>query len=213
MSYNRFKFIRKKLAFSHTPQEAKTFDGIRPVIDMFNERAAQVFRSGTNIVIDESTSGWHGKHEKMADGPPALTHMKGKPETVSFMIKNVCDVQSGIMFALEFQEGKEEMAKRAYVKDGEKPTTACVLRLMDRVAGEGLILHGDSWFASLNTLQKVKAQGNYFVGLIKTAHSGIPVKWLQSQFTAASLRGELCAARIRVCSSNSPHSRVLSVSQ
>ena len=69
---------------------------------MFNSRARQVFVPGTHIVIDESTSGWHGKHEKMVDGPPALTHMKGKPEPVSFMIKNLCCVESGIMFGREY---------------------------------------------------------------------------------------------------------------
>ena len=51
-------------------------------------------------------------------------------------------------------------------------TTACVLRLMEPLAGSGVILHGDSWFASLNTLQKLRAMGINFVGLIKTAHSG-----------------------------------------
>ena len=61
---------------------------------------------------------------------------------------------------------------------------------MDCVAGQGLILHGDNWFASLNTLLKIKQQGNYFVGLIKTGHSGIPVKHLRSDFSAQSLRGE-----------------------
>jgi hypothetical protein len=115
--------------------------------------------------------------------------MKGKPEPVSFMIKNLCDVQSGVMFAIELQEGKEEMSKRKFVDQGEKPTTACVSRLMEPLAGTGVILHGDSWFASLNTLQKLRQMGIYFVGLIKTVHSGIPVKWLRGQFTAASARG------------------------
>ena len=104
--------------------------------------------------------------------------MQGKPEAVSFMIKNLCDVHSGVMFALELQEGKEKMATRKFVDQGEKPSTACVLRLMEQLAGTGVILHGDSWFASLNTLQKLKQMGIYFVGFIKNAHSGIPVKWL-----------------------------------
>jgi hypothetical protein len=89
---------------------------------MFNEQAASVFRSSTHAVIYESTSGWHGKDEKRAGGPPALTHMKEKPEVVSFMIKNVCDIHSGVLFAMELQEGKEEMAKRKFVDKGEKPT-------------------------------------------------------------------------------------------
>jgi len=190
MSQSRFSVIRKNWAIAPVQRGSKTFDSIRPLFDMFNEQAASVFRCGTHVVIDESTSGWHGKDEKRADGPPALTHMKGKPEAVSLMIKNVCDVHSGVMFAIELQEGKDEMAKRRFVDQGEKPTTACVLRLMEPLAGSGVILHGDSWFASLNTLQKLKGMGIYFVGLIKTAHSGIPVKWLRRWFTAASVRGE-----------------------
>ena len=61
---------------------------------------------------------------------------------------------------------------------------------MEQYPGSCVILHGDSWFASLNTLQKLRAMGINFVGLIKTAHSGIPVKWLRCSFTAASLRGD-----------------------
>jgi hypothetical protein len=61
---------------------------------------------------------------------------------------------------------------------------------MRSIAGQGVILHGDSWFASLNTLQKIREQGNYFTGLIKTGHSGVPVKYLCGMFTAQSPRGE-----------------------
>jgi hypothetical protein len=96
MSLNRFGFISKNWATAPARRGTKTFDAIRPLFDIFNERAASVFRSGTYVVIDESTSGWHGKDEKRVDGPPALTHMKGKPEPVLFMIKNVCDVRSGV---------------------------------------------------------------------------------------------------------------------
>ena len=58
------------------------------------------------------------------------------------------------------------------MRNEKKPTTACVLRLTEPLAGSGVILHGDSWFASLNTLQKLKQMGIYFVGLIKTAEAG-----------------------------------------
>jgi hypothetical protein len=184
MSHSRFKTISKNWAIATVDRRSKTFDGIRPLFDMFNARAASVFRCGGRVVIDESTSGWHGKDEKA--------------EAVSFMIKNLCDVQSGVMFAIELQEGKEEMAKRKFADRGEQPTTACVLRLMEPLAGSGVILHGDSCFASLNTIQKVQAMGIAFVGLIKTAHSGIPVKWLQSTFTSASTRGatKQCTSRV-----------------
>ncbi len=78
------------------------------------------------IVIDESTSGWHNKDEKRPDGPPALTHMIGKPKFVSFTSTNLLCVHSGIMFTIEFQDGKIKIATRDVVRDGEKPTSACV---------------------------------------------------------------------------------------
>ena len=65
----------------------------------------------------------------------------------------------------------QELARKArkkwqiekFVDQGEKPSTACVLRLMELLAGTGVILHGESWFASLNTLQKLEQMGIYFV--------------------------------------------------
>ena len=38
---------------------------------------------------------------------------------------------------------------------------------MDLLAGTCVIVHSDSWIASLNMLQKLKSMGIYFVGLIK----------------------------------------------
>jgi hypothetical protein len=86
MSKNRFEFIRQNFTTGAAPDGAKTFDAIRPIQTFFNERAQAVVRPSHKIVVDESTCGWHGKDDKRADGPPALTHMKGKPEPVSFMI-------------------------------------------------------------------------------------------------------------------------------
>ena len=105
-------------------------------------------------------------------------------------IKECWNVEDDGLMVAELQEGKEEVAKRKFVNQGEKPTTACVLRLMEQLAGSGVILHGDSWFASINTLEKLKELGIFFVGLIKTAHSGIPVKLLWGWFSAASARGD-----------------------
>ena len=53
------------------------------------------------------------------------------------------------------------MASKAYVNIGEKSTTACVLSLMDRYFGNGLVFFCDSWFGSLNypKLNMVKKNG------------------------------------------------------
>ena len=65
-----------------------------------------------HVIIDESTSGWHGKDEKRPDGPPALTRMKEKPAPVSFMFETLCCVEAGIMIAIELQEGNIDDIRR-----------------------------------------------------------------------------------------------------
>ncbi len=52
-----------------------------------------------------------------------MTHMKGKPEPVSFMFKTICCAETGIMIAMELQEGKDVMASREYSCAGEKSST------------------------------------------------------------------------------------------
>jgi hypothetical protein len=113
--------------------------------------------------------------EKRVDGLPALSYMMGKPESVSFMFKNLACVKTGFIFAIELQEGKELMASNAYANAGEKSTTAYILRRMDRYTRNGLILFCDSWFASLNTAKKLAMKVIFFVRMSKQGHSGIPV--------------------------------------
>jgi hypothetical protein len=72
MSYKRFAEIRKNWAIAPVQRGSKTFDAIRPLFDMFNERAASVFRCSTHVVIDESTSGRYGKDESELMGPRHL---------------------------------------------------------------------------------------------------------------------------------------------
>jgi hypothetical protein len=190
LGQRRFKFIRKHFAMGAVGSGSKTFDAFRPIQTFFNDRTADCFTPGQHVVIDESTCGWHGKDEKRADGLPAMTHMNGKPKPVSFMFKTLCCAETGIMIAMELQEGKDVMASRAYSCEGEKSSTSVTLRLTDFLPGPGYIVTGDSWFASLNTLQKLKERGQYFMGMVKTAHSGIPIQHLRGSFSQQSARGD-----------------------
>ncbi len=83
----------------------RTFDNFQCNQDMFNDRMNRVFKSSNNIGVDELTLGWHGKDEKRVDGPPAHTHMMGTHESVSFMFKNLACVKTGLIFAIDLQEG------------------------------------------------------------------------------------------------------------
>jgi hypothetical protein len=69
---------------------------------------------------------------------------------------------------------------------------------MEPVAGSNVVLHGDSWFASL-TLHTLKAMDNMSVELIKTDHSNIPMKWLRLGYGGLStLQDKNCASRVWV---------------
>ena len=87
MCYNRFSFIRKHLRFGPEDSSDKGFECVRFLFEEFNNILHKVFIPGPDLVMDESTSRWKGGDDKRETGPPALTHMKGKPENVSFMIK------------------------------------------------------------------------------------------------------------------------------
>jgi hypothetical protein len=54
MSQNRFKFIRQHFNTGAPGRGSKSFDAIRPIQDMFNSRALQIFQCGCRIVIDET---------------------------------------------------------------------------------------------------------------------------------------------------------------
>ncbi len=96
------------------------------------------------------------------------------------------------MIAMELQEGKLEdvMASRQYSSAGEKSGTAVTLQLIDYLPGQGYIVTSDSWFALLHTLKKLKECGHYFMGMVKTAHSCIPIKYLCGSFSQLSARGD-----------------------
>jgi hypothetical protein len=58
---------------------------------------------------------------------------------------------------------------------------------------------GDSWFASLNTLQKLKEREQYFMGMVKTAHSGILIQHLRGSFSQQSVRGDTITLHLGAC--------------
>ena len=88
-----------------------------------------IFVPSVDVVLDGSTTGWHGEDEKRPGGPPALTHFPAKPEPVCFVINNIADVVTGIIFKLEFREGNSAMLHKPFSRD-LKSTSAVVSRLI-----------------------------------------------------------------------------------
>ena len=95
------------------------------------------------------------------------------------MIKNIADVDTGIIFWLELQEGKSAMLHKQFSRD-LKPTSAVVRRLITPIVSSGRTIYMDSWFTNLETVEAVESTGNYMVGMVKLGGKGIPKDLLVS---------------------------------
>ena len=176
ISYDRFAFIRQHLKFGPEDDNQSGSDCVRHLFEEFNNNLNKVFVAGPDLVMDESTSGWKGVDEKHKNGPPALTHSLCKPANASFMIKTMTNGTCGIIIRMELQEGKKAVKKMMF-SDVMKPATAVVRRMLVGFESGGRVVTADSGFTNMNTLKAVKATRNYYVGIVKTGHAGIPKKW------------------------------------
>ena len=64
--------------------------------------------------------------------------------------------------------------------DTMKPSTAVVRRLLEDYEGSGRTIFGDSWFTNMNTIEMVRSIGNFYVGMVKIGHAGIPKKYMNT---------------------------------
>ena len=179
MSKNDFEKVRPKISDGPKDSVDKSFHGFRGLQEYFNENILNCFTAGSDLVVDESTSGWKGVDEKRYNGPPWLCHLKNKPQPVSFMLKTMADCDTGVIIKIELQEGKEEMKLKRF-SDTMKPSTAVVRRLLEDYEGSGRTIFGDSWFTNMNTIEMVRSIGNFYVGMVKTGHAGIPKQYMNT---------------------------------
>ncbi len=73
-----------------------------------------------------------------------------------------------------------------FFQDPGKLQTQKMLKIHGPQRLSGYIVTGDSWFATLNILCKLKERGHYFMGIVKTGHSCIPLNYLREHFSELS---------------------------
>mmetsp|Transcript_80681 Transcript_80681/g.216239 ORF Transcript_80681/g.216239 Transcript_80681/m.216239 type:complete len:160 (+) Transcript_80681:435-914(+) len=110
MTYGSFDEVRKNIRFGPNHAEMKSYDEIDNLVVMFNDNMSRIFIPGGHVTVDESTSGWHGMTEKYPSGPPNLTKMLGKPESVSFMLKSIADAETRIICEFYLRAGPSYIA-------------------------------------------------------------------------------------------------------
>lgn len=126
-------------------------------------------------------SAWKGLDGQYhMDGLPHVTKIRRKPEGVGAEFKAICDGSTKIMLGLELMEGKTIQRTKQYSDCGSQGT-AITLRLCKSYFGSNRIVHADSAFSSVKTLLKLKENGLFFMGIVKTANKEYPHKYFQSK--------------------------------
>ncbi|KAJ3618142.1 hypothetical protein MTP99_006168 [Tenebrio molitor] len=177
MGLHRFEEILGCMAFAMPANEEPDdkWYHVRPFFDMTTAKWRDIFTPGYKLTIDESMFAWYGKglhNEK--DGLPAVIKIKRKPKGIGCECKTLADVQSGVMIAIEINEGKTAMQQKEFQQEFGAGT-ATTLRMTRPWHGSGRIVIGDSWFASAKTAIQLHKRGLYFLGIIKTATKNYPI--------------------------------------
>ncbi len=91
------------------------------------------------------------------------------------------------MLRLDVMEGKVAQRAKPFYEKYKSEGTAVVMRLIEPWFGTGRVVHADSAFSSVKTLEALRSEGTYFMGLVKTAHTQFPVKFLQEAAKAVDI--------------------------
>ena len=183
LSQHRTDMLLRSLRFCPLTDVDKNdkWSPVRRLIDGFNLRRVELFYPSWQICVDESMSAWRGKDGNFcSDGLPHVSKIERKPKGVGTELKDAADTETKVIIQLEIQEGKEEMEKKEYMDVYKKAGTAQVLRLTKPWHGTGRAVYADSAFASVTTAIACRQKGLHFTGLVKTATTKFPKKFLDS---------------------------------
>lgn len=185
MSKHRFEVLESAMQCCELDRNDRWWP-IRKLLERFNEHMKLVFVAGKWVTIDESGFWWLGKDGQWHhDGMPHVTKITRKPRSVMAELKTLCDAISGIMIAVELQEGKEAMKTKEFASAPHNfpHHVALDLRLtkLAGLHGSGRVLVGDSYFSSVNALQRLHEHGLFFWGIVKTATALYPMRVLKAK--------------------------------
>ena len=209
MSRTRFEDIRKHIPATIAKNEAHGSDPwwrLRGGVERFNKKRRALMQTVPVGVLDESMSAWRPRISKCG-GLPHISYVIRKPEPLGTEFKAAADPATGIMLALEIQEGKQAMdAMRAQRGDMLGPSTSCVARLVSEISpaplGYRRIILGDAWFTNVATAVEVARRKpvdvaqdeigdaandaepehwhDHYVGVLKNGHARYPKDYIKS---------------------------------
>jgi hypothetical protein len=185
MSRNRFMQLEQHEQFCPQPQDPASdpWWHVRELVNWFNARRKAIMKCGPFICEDESGSWWLGRDaEKLPDwlgfqACPHVTYMKKKPKQHFVEFKNLCDVLTGVMIALEIQEGSAPMRSKLFC-DQYQSHIALSLRLLQTAGllNTWRVLIADAAFGSVSACKALLQHGMLSMMIVKQSHSMFPLK-------------------------------------
>ena len=165
MSRHRFKEILKELNYTNEnkPLYPDKFWEVRQMLDAFNDNMEKEFIPSWVSCLDESMSKWLNKYTC-----PGFMVVPRKPWPCGNEYHTICCSESGVLFALELVEGKDEPAQRPRKEHNEKgKTLGLMIRLTKSVHGTGKLVIMDSGFCVLQGIIELRKLGVFSSALIK----------------------------------------------
>ena len=193
MTESRVKDIKKYIPYlfaDATMKEEDPWWQLSNAIKLFNQNRRDKILPSYLKVFDETMSAFRPRTTARGN-LPHLSCIKRKPKPLGTEYKVTADTATEIFLHLEIQRGKIAMKDPKFAEYGDVfgGTVACSKRMSKNTTrtindiddnGVKNLWLGDSWFASVKTTIQLAPYGN-FIGIVKTAHSFFPKKWLENK--------------------------------
>jgi hypothetical protein len=161
---------------------------IGDMVKNFNEQREEKYNPSDKVTGDESIFKWYGSGgDWFNEGLPHYIAIDRKPED-GCELQNFCDGRSRVMMQIKVVKSPQDEKKKHQdtleeagydLGDADTPHAAkVVLELLQpwlKDEGTQRLLCADSYFASVQIAQELKARGINFIGVIKTAARNFPM--------------------------------------
>lgn len=191
MSRNRFDNLWRCIRFSDQPKQRPShltdkdyrWMLVDDFVSYFNEHRARFMTPSSDLCVDESIARWYGLGGDWINvGLPMYVAMERKPE-FGCEVQNLCDGETGIMLRLlivKSASSANRLQGGVAVDDEQLNHGSKVIKfLCGPWAKTGRTVYADSYYASVQTARELFKMGLRFTGVVKTATTGFPTKFLQ----------------------------------
>ena len=164
MSRNRFEniLVALKLTEAVPPTYVDRFWEIRSLVDAWNKNMAENFSPSWVTCLDESMSKWLNKYTC-----PGFMVVPRKPWPFGNEWHSISCAKSGVMFAVELREGKDQPSDIPKSFNDLGKTVGLLLRLTTSIWHTGRVVILDSGFCVLKGIVELRRRGVFASALIK----------------------------------------------